>query len=200
MPRLYKKNCNNCRKYYERNGSYFCSRACYYKSSQKRKRFIENNPSIGGKKGRHWKLSEKTKEKHHKRIGILSNQWGRKHTDIAKKKMSLKKRGKRTGILNNFWKGGITKLQIQIRSSWEYKKWRSDIYFRDNWTCQTCNSRGRGNLEAHHINAMSKILEENKIEVLKEAINCKELWDTNNGNTLCIYCHKLTNNYAGKAL
>jgi len=89
------------------------------------------------------------------------------------------------------WKGGITSLRNLIRSSNKYKKWRSDVFERDNWTCQTCGNRGR-DIEAHHNKEFWKILKENNIKTLKQAMKCEELWDLNNGVTLCKECHKLT--------
>ena len=41
------------------------------------------------------------------------------------------------------------------------------------------------------IKYMSVILIENNIDSMEKAIECKELWDRNNGITLCNACHKL---------
>jgi len=90
------------------------------------------------------------------------------------------------------WKGGVTKLAEQIRKCLEYKKWRSDILRKDNWTCQTCQTRG-GYLNVHHYpKKFYQILEDNNIRTFKEALNCKLLWNENNGVTLCRGCHELT--------
>lgn len=74
---------------------------------------------------------------------------------------------------------------IHMCKSPEYIKWRSDVFSRDNWTCQTCGIRGVY-LEAHHIKGWSKFPE------LR--------YETSNGVCLCKECHKLTDNYKGKAI
>lgn len=104
-----------------------------------------------------------------------------------------KKRPEISGERNNFWKGGTTKLQDRIRKSIEYKQWRKTVYERDNYICQKCGKNGR--LEAHHIKSFSKIISENNIKTLEEAILCKELWNIENGETLCKSCHKKTDSY-----
>lgn len=94
-----------------------------------------------------------------------------------------------TGPLNNHWKGGVTSLRQRIRKLPEYKIWRYKIFERDNWTCE-CGQRG-GFLHAHHSpKYFSTIIEENQIDTLEKAINCKALWEAE-GRTLCLVCHKL---------
>lgn len=89
----------------------------------------------------------------------------------------------RTGSKNNFWKGGITKVNRAIRESFDYRKWRHLIYERDNYTCQECGYRG-GTLNAHHIKSFAYFPE------LR--------FNLENGVTLCLECHKLTDNYSKK--
>ena len=85
---------------------------------------------------------------------------------IKKCKETWDKKGRSTKSRNKH--GGI-----------EYKKWRTAIFSRDNWTCQTCQIRG-GYLEAHHIRSWK---------------NYSDLrLKTENGVTLCKPCHKLANN------
>lgn len=137
-------------------------------------------------------LSEETKQKIRlKALGrklsldtikkMVQSRAGYRHTEEIKQKMS--------GENHYNWKGGITKLTEQIRKSFEYRQWRSDVFTRDDFVCQECGHRGRG-LIAHHIKEFSKILEEYSIKTFGEALDCEELWNINNGYTLCKKCHK----------
>ena len=82
-----------------------------------------------------------------------------------------------------------TLLNKQIRNIFEYRQWRDDVFHRDKFTCQSCGIVG-GKLNAHHITPYLSILKKYQISNLKEAIECSELWNINNGITLCIKCHK----------
>lgn len=63
----------------------------------------------------------------------------------------------------------------EVRSTAEYKEWRTNVFERDNYTCQICKQVG-GSLQAHHIKPFAKY---------------KELrFDVSNGQTLCESCHK----------
>jgi len=84
----------------------------------------------------------------------------------------------------------LQSIATRIRDLKEYVEWRSDVFKRDYWTCKTCQRLGQ-KLHAHHIKYMSIILIENNIDSIEKAIGCKELWDRNNGITLCNSCHKL---------
>jgi len=91
-----------------------------------------------------------------------------------------------------FWRGGKDRtIRLLIYDHYKTRQWRSKVFERDNWICQTCRKRGCF-LEAHHIKPFYKILEENNIKDLTQAIKCKELWNINNGVTLCKDCHNLT--------
>jgi hypothetical protein len=88
------------------------------------------------------------------------------------------------------WQGGVTPLYELLHNIFKYKKWRFDVFTRDNYTCQKCGDNSGGNLEAHHKKPFIVILHENNIITYETAINCVELWDINNGITLCKECHK----------
>jgi len=92
------------------------------------------------------------------------------------------------GVNSNFWKGGVSKLSDRIRRHTKYKRWRDSVFGRDNYTCQKCGKRG-GYLEAHHIKPFFQMLEENNIKTLDDALTCGELWNVDNGITLCLDCH-----------
>ena len=87
------------------------------------------------------------------------------------------------------WKGGLTLVDKQIRHSFEYRQWRDDIFTRDDFTCQECGKTS-GNKNAHHIISFSSILQKYEITNIEEALDCNELWNINNGITLCEKCHR----------
>jgi endogenous inhibitor of DNA gyrase (YacG/DUF329 family) len=60
------------------------------------------------------------------------------------------------------------------------REWRIAVFERDNYICQRCNIRG-GRLQAHHK------------KPYKEYPDLR--YDLNNGETLCIDCHKNTETY-----
>jgi len=97
------------------------------------------------------------------------------------------------------WKGGVTKLGTCIRGLKEYKEWRMRVFIRDNFTCQKCGRKRKAGdrviLQAHHKKPFYQILFENQIKSSLQAIECKELWNIDNGQTLCKKCHKLTDSY-----
>jgi len=125
-------------------------------------------------------------QEHRQNIGLA--QIGRKQS-----KETISKRIKK-GIEHYNWQGGITPLNFAVRNLDEYKKWRNQVFIRDNYVCTECGKKG-GDLEVHHINALSNILKENDIQNVEQAQKCKKLWDINNGIVLCIECHSKTDNY-----
>jgi 5-methylcytosine-specific restriction endonuclease McrA len=80
----------------------------------------------------------------------------------------------RRGPANNKWRGGITPVNAAVRNSTEMKKWRLQVFSRDDYTCQMCDKRG-GDLHADHIKPFSLFPD------LR--------FDVDNGRTLCIQCH-----------
>lgn len=95
---------------------------------------------------------------------------------------------KSKGEHNSRWDGGKSSLKKRIISSFEYRQWRSDVFTRDNFTCSECGVRGV-RLHAHHIMRFSEIVKNNNVQTLDDAINCNELWNINNGITMCVDCH-----------
>lgn len=62
------------------------------------------------------------------------------------------------------------------RNSLLYKQWRSAVFQRDNYTCQSCGSKK--NLQAHHIVYWRDCVSNPKLR-----------YDIENGITLCRKCH-----------
>lgn len=98
------------------------------------------------------------------------------------------------------WKGGISSLRDKIRHCHESSEWRRQVFMRDYYICQQCFNPNRGYyiVNAEHIKPFATILDENNVKTLEDAQRCKELWDINNGMTLCVPCHKKTDTYGYK--
>lgn len=94
--------------------------------------------------------------------------------------------------LHNLYRG-ISDLKDIIRHCAEYKIWRDSVFQRDGYKCLVCGIGGR--VCADHIKQFAVIIVENNVKTLEDALNCHELWDVANGQTLCIPCHKKTATY-----
>jgi len=116
--------------------------------------------------------------------------YNKNHSKEAREKIKKSNTGLCQEKSHN-WKGGISKIKELIRNMPEYFKWRSDVFQRDNWTCQTCHKKGVY-LEAHHKIELNKIVKEYEIKTILDARRCILLWDLDNGVTLCYECHNLT--------
>lgn len=133
----------------------------------------------------------------------------RRHTDEAKKKNSESKMG------STPWNKGLTKatdprvdyhrptkfkdqnkspFRMRVRLLNEMRWWREFVFKRDDYTCQSCGTRG-GVLHADHVVPLAEIINQNNITTLEAAKNCAELWDTLNGRTLCVSCHRKTDTW-----
>ena len=125
--------------------------------------------------------------------GLHSWMKGKHHTKEVKEKISRACIGKNKGILNHNWKGGITPINRFLRANSQWKIWRELVFLRDNFTCQNpnceyCHNQIGVTLHPHHIKPLARIIKENNNN-LEEVLNCKELWDINNGITYCKKFH-----------
>jgi len=78
------------------------------------------------------------------------------------------------GDKHHMWKGGISPIRIKDMGSFAYKKWKKEVFKRDNYQCVLCGSKE--NLQADHI---------------KMYVSHRHLKnDVSNGQTLCKNCHK----------
>lgn len=121
------------------------------------------------------------------RLKMSQSAMGRKNSAETILKIKQSKLGvpsKKRGSLSHFWKGGITDENEKIRKSLEYKKWRINVFERDNYLCVICNSSGY--LHADHIKPFS-LFPELRLDI-------------NNGRTLCVPCHRKTETYGGKLI
>ena len=140
-------------------------------------------------------MSSKPRSEEHKR-NISKALRGIKRTEETKRKMSSSKMGDK----NPSWRGGITPLDWEIRKSYLYRQWRSDVFTRDNFTCVLCGDKTGNTIEADHIKSFALILREKQIKNMEQAVNCEELWNINNGRTLCKSCHRKTDTFGSKSI
>jgi hypothetical protein len=139
------------------------------------------------------KLKGRKKSKEHIRKIVEARKRGKgyKMSEKSIEKMRKKLRGEKHWN----WKGGMSNLISRIRATQKYRDWRTSVFKRDNFICQNCGDSIGGNLEAHHIDSFTDILDKNNIKTVNKALKCKEVWNVDNGQTLCKDCHKLTDSY-----
>ena len=93
------------------------------------------------------------------------------------------------GKNNPNWRGGIADLNGRIRTCSRSFVWREMVFARDNYRCTRCGDARGSNLEAHHIKPFYKIMMDNCISDFEGAMKCYELWEIDNGITVCEKCH-----------
>lgn len=141
-------------------------------------------------------MSDEAKEKMiASKIGKPAHNKGKKMSVEQREKLSAAHAGKKrpycSGENSSLWKGGITSINLAIRSSLEYKLWRTAVFERDKYTCIWCGAKfikgvtGRVAIHADHIKPFAHYPE------LRFAID--------NGRTLCAPCHRTTDTYGYKA-
>uniref|UniRef100_A0A6M3LFB6 HNH endonuclease n=1 Tax=viral metagenome TaxID=1070528 RepID=A0A6M3LFB6_9ZZZZ len=159
------------------------------------KRTKEHGENISkAKRGKRTSHNTEFQKGHTRCQGSGHPMYHKHHTIEAKNKIRNKLLGKklldRAGDKHWNWRGGITGLRTQIYNYEGTNSWRNKVFERDNWACQSCKSKVP--LEAHHKKEFNIIIETHNIISLEQALNCEELWDINNGITLCKKCHGLT--------
>lgn len=116
----------------------------------------------------------------------------------------LKRNGVKTRNITeaNFLRYGSTKEKSLTKNKFlklirhlpESTFWKAKCLVRDNFTCQKCGifntpQNPSVQIQIDHIKPFYKIINENFITTAQQARECKELWDENNGRTLCKKCH-----------
>jgi len=98
---------------------------------------------------------------------------GKKLSDETKNKIANNSNVKKTVFHTDEehwnWKGGITPERLKVYSSKKYKTWRTEVFQRDNHTCQICLQMA-GILNAHHIKSYADY------EKLRFIISLFALW------------------------
>lgn len=121
---------------------------------------------------------------------------GRKRPDVTERMLKNNPTKGKFGKNHPKWvENKKSPLYKAIRNTYKYKNWRSTIFTKDNFTCVLC---GVSNiyLEADHYPIrFIDLIREYRIKTSEEAIDCEELWNINNGRTLCLLCHRKTDTW-----
>lgn len=198
------KKCPTCNKEfkdYKKSNQTYCSNRCAYLSPDFGKKISQasRGRKLSGEAKRNIALATKRRWRNKKfkarvrkaisigRTGIEVSREGRENMHKAALLNTLKKE-------NHWnWQGGVTPIRESIRKIFEYKQWVRNVFERDDYICQECGKRGSGNLEAdHYPKRFAQLLDEYDIRTIEDAINCRELWNLDNGRTLCAKCHLKT--------
>ena len=139
-----------------------------------------NNPNFGKKASKETLEKQSLARLRRKELTGYVNQ----PEQMEKMRLRRIELGVMKGEKNGMWKGGITPINLIIRTSSKYKEWRKEVFKRDNYTCVECSYTGR-NLNADHIKPFAYFPE------LR--------FELSNGRTLCVDCHKKTDTYLSKA-
>ena len=85
------------------------------------------------------------------------------------------------------WKGGVARGRSE-RYTYDYIKWRTGVFSRDNYTCQCCGVK----------NGFGKTIILNGHHIFGWANNPEMRFDISNGITLCKDCHEKFHKMYGK--
>src|SRR3990167_2880783 len=122
-------------------------------------------------------------EERKRKIGLAHR--GMKHTEETKRKISDAKRDP------------LRQLYRAIRECYKSREWKVAVFKRDDHMCVWCGNKDR-TIQADHIKPFWKIVKENKVKTIIEALSCRELWDISNGRTLCENCHRKTDTWGNR--
>lgn len=107
------------------------------------------------------------------------------------------------GEKNPAYIDGRTSLVQRIRGLSVSDEWRINVFKRDGFKCRQCGLNKPNFINADHIRPFKFILNDflnkhknlsavnDKEELIRLSLEHKEFWDINNGQTLCLDCHKM---------
>ena len=180
MPKIYKQNCAECKKYYQGIGKYVCSYKC---AGLRMSKFTK------GKKPWNFGIPHSEEAKKKMSLARIGNKYcvGRIPWNKGKKisySPHFKMRGKipwnkgqegLKGDKNPNWKGGITNNPYPADFNREFKR---KIRERDEYTCQLCRKT-----DLEEFEEFGRVLCVNHIDFDKNNLSLDNL------NTLCLRCN-----------
>jgi hypothetical protein len=153
MPKIYKRNCDNCGKPYEGRGKFYCQQKCQPVWNKGKKLTQKHKDKIKKNNARYW-------------LGTHHNV-GYKHTEEWKQKMSINFSGEKSPS----WQGGKSFEIYPI--DWT-KTLRISIRERDRYTCQICSDKqGDTVFHIHHIDYDKRNCNPNNLITLCKSCHMK---------------------------
>ena len=137
--------------------------------------------SLGREKGTNHRNGYKHKEESKRKASETHKKYWAEHPGEA-----LARGEKRRGEKHYNWNGGSSRLNIAIRLMTENRKWTDAVKDSDG-QCLRCGSIE--NLESHHVISLSELITLHNIKNTDDARKTPELWNLDNGQTLCRRCH-----------
>jgi hypothetical protein len=184
---------------YRKSSARYCSRKCLNKSKE----------SIVRDKHQNWKGGKPKCATCDKSLSLYGSKHCKSHRVVADPERYRRLKGAAT---RRFWLGrkhtqatieklkrvhtthGLTPVFQIIRGSQRYKDWRLGIFRRDWFKCVLCSSNK--NIQADHFpKSFKQILNEEAIISSIGIPDDSQLWDVNNGRTLCYDCHRATSTW-----
>ena len=138
--------------------------------------------------GKHFSLESRQKmSESHK--GQKPWMMGKHHTEETKIKIALAKNGQRSSQQTEFKKGtrpwnymgGTSTERMKIYNGAEYKQWRRSVWWNSDKKCNDCGEENKKLLQADHIQPWATFP--------------KLRYDPDNGQLLCVRCHRLKTRY-----
>jgi hypothetical protein len=167
------------RPYEFKDGKEFCCVGC--RSELYKRRETSPNLKLGREKGTNHLEGIPKNKTHKEKMKKIMSKWCENNVD------KVAERGKKIRGENHYqWKGGTSRLNTSIRTLTENRKWLDNVKLRDK-KCVICETTKE--LESHHIVPLVVLIEKHNITNREQARECKELWNLDNGMTVCAECH-----------
>ena len=180
------KNCTNCNNKfttYRHERKIFCSRKCSNSNIEIQAKRLEKQKGVKKVLSKEtldmYQSPEMRERARNRALTAWTNPETRKRMISGIKRRSESDKWKsaahfQKGEKHPNYKGNNIRFRGQKANQYEYKKWRKDVFTRDDYTCQKCGVKAT-RLNAHHIREWAKFPEER--------------FNIDNGITLCEPCH-----------
>ena len=140
--------------------------------------------ALGRPKGTNHRTGYKHRPESKKKVQTTNRRFWQLHPEQAIA------RGAKTRGENHYnWKGGISRLNLSIRTMTENRRWMEAVRKRDG-RCTDCG--GTSDLESHHIVELAVLIDRLGIKSRDDArLHAITLFNIDNGRTLCGGCHMI---------